>query len=359
MPWGARRRAGRRDVEAVRHAGDVHELRGASTMNAYPNANQPHPGPPAPQPAPGLPVAQASPSSPPRNRAKSSNAALIWVVAGVGCLGIMGLGTLMVGLGAYAWYQSVEAIEEEDALARLYAEDGYDPYGYGGIEPGAGFAEPAVNPFAAPAADPLGAPTDAPRYVPIGDSPTQGPADALVTIVVFADYQCPFCGRVLPTLAQIRANYGDDVRIVYKNNPLPFHQDALPAAELALEARAQRGDSGFFEAHEALYASQRGLSRADLERIATALGLDPSRTRHALDGQHHRPTIQRDIALAAQVGATGTPNFFINGQVVRGAQPYAEFARVIEEQRTMANLLVASGVPRGAAYEALFGAAGL
>ncbi|MBW2461701.1 MAG: DsbA family protein [Deltaproteobacteria bacterium] len=269
----------------------------------------------------------------------------------------MGLGTLMVGLGAYAWYQSADATEEEEALARLYAEDAYDPYGYGGIEPGAGFGEPPVNPFAAPAANPLGAPTDAPRYAPIGDSPTQGPADALVTIVVFADYQCPFCGRVLPTLAQIRENYGDDVRIVYKNNPLPFHQEAMPAAELALEARAQRGDSGFFEAHEALYASQRGLGRADLERIATALGLDASRTRRALDSRRHRPTIQRDIDLATQIGAAGTPNFFINGHVVRGAQPYAEFSRVIEEQRTMANLLVASGVPRGDVYEALLGAA--
>jgi protein-disulfide isomerase len=272
---------------------------------------------------------------------------------------MLGLGIMVAGIGAVVAYS---AAEEAEAYEALYEAEQYDPYAAGA------YGNPYDDPYAG--ADPLGAPNDplgglgaagygAPepepvdpiRYVPVEGSPTEGPADALVTIVVFADYQCPFCSRVEPTLDRIRENYGNDVRIVYKNNPLPFHQDAMPAAELAFEARAQRGDDGFFEAHELLYENQRNLSRPDLERLAGQLRLDASRTRRALDNHTHRDAIQSDMDLAARVGATGTPNFFINGMQVRGAQPYEEFARVIDQQRIAATLLVASGIPRSQVYD--------
>ncbi len=71
-----------------------------------------------------------------------------------------------------------------------------------------------------------------------------------MTIVEIAEFQCPFCARVEHTLEAIVANYGNNVRIVWKNNPLPFHPRAEPAAELAMEARAQKGDKGFWAAHD-------------------------------------------------------------------------------------------------------------
>jgi len=314
--------------------------------------------------------AQALQSSPPVGtppsfgdaKPKKSDTTWIWIVAGVGCVGMVGFGIVVAGIGAVVAYQ---AAEEAEAYEALYGAGAYDdPYAYGGVGYGNTYddplAEPAVDPFADPNAfGGLGAagygaepePVEPIRYVPVEGSPAEGPSDALVTVVVFADYQCPFCSRVEPTLDQLQDNYGADLRIVYKNNPLPFHQDAMPAAELALEARAQRGDNGFFLAHEALYENQRALSRADLERLGERLGLDGRQTRRALDNHTHRDTIQRDIDLAARVGASGTPNFFINGVQVRGAQPYEEFARVVDQQRIVATLLVANGTPRSRVYD--------
>ncbi len=306
---------------------------------------------------------QALPSAPPTSQPpsfasapKKADTTWVWIVAGVGCVGMLGLGIMVAGIGALVAFST----DSGDEYGAVYA-DTYDPYAAGAYDP---YAAPTVDPLAAPAGDSFGGlgaagygvpdePIEPMRYVPVDGSPSEGPADALVTIVVFADYQCPFCSRVQPTLAQIRETYGDDVRIVYKNNPLPFHQNAMPAAELAFEARAQRGDAGFFEAHELLYDRQQNLSRSDLERIARDLHLDARRTRRALDDHTHRAAIQTEMDLATRVGATGTPNFFINGVQVRGAQPYEEFARVIDQQRIGATLLVASGVPRAQVYDTL------
>jgi len=82
---------------------------------------------------------------------------------------------------------------------------------------------------------------EGPVRVPVDGAPQRGPDDALVTIVVFSDFQCPFCSRLLPTLSALRERYGNDLRVVWRNNPLPFHQDAMPAAEAAAEAFAQGG----------------------------------------------------------------------------------------------------------------------
>src|SRR6185437_5424175 len=92
--------------------------------------------------------------------------------------------------------------------------------------------------------------------VAVGTSPVRGKPTAPVTIVELAEFQCPFCARVEKTLAAIAAKYGDDVRIVWKNNPLPFHPRAEPAAELVMEARAQKGDKGFWAAHDLLFRQE-------------------------------------------------------------------------------------------------------
>ncbi|MBW2551922.1 MAG: thioredoxin domain-containing protein, partial [Deltaproteobacteria bacterium] len=82
-----------------------------------------------------------------------------------------------------------------------------------------------------------------------GNEPQKGPDDALVTIVEVSDFECPFCGRVEPTIKQVVDKYGKDVRVVWLNNPLPFHKNAKPAATAALEAQAQKGDKGFWAMH--------------------------------------------------------------------------------------------------------------
>ena len=87
-----------------------------------------------------------------------------------------------------------------------------------------------------------------------------------VTIVEFSDFQCPYCSRVEPTLKEVQEKYGDKVRLVWKNEPLPFHPRAEPAAEVAIEARAEKGDKGFWDVARRLFASQPKLEDADSRR---------------------------------------------------------------------------------------------
>jgi protein-disulfide isomerase len=188
--------------------------------------------------------------------------------------------------------------------------------------------------------------------VPVGNSPVRGKATALVTLVVFSDFQCPFCAKAALTLEGLSARYGDKLRIVFKHQPLPFHAAAEPAAQLALEARAQKGDQGFWRAHDLLFRNRERLAAADLEGHARALGLDVAAARKAIATHKHASRIDDDVELADALKASGTPHFFINGRRLVGAQPAEAFERVIDEQLAAAERLVAAGTPRAQVYEA-------
>ncbi|MBT8454373.1 MAG: thioredoxin domain-containing protein [Deltaproteobacteria bacterium] len=193
---------------------------------------------------------------------------------------------------------------------------------------------------------------DVERYkVPVTDAqPSKGPKDALVTIVEFSEFQCPFCARVLPTTKQVIDTYGDKVRIVWRNNPLSFHNNAAPAAALAMEAYAQGGNDKFWEVHDALFANQKALGRAELEGYAEKAGLDSAKVKKALDESTHKKAIDGDQGLAAQLGARGTPYFFVNGRQLRGAQPFAAFQKVIDEEIATAETLLKQGVKKEQIY---------
>jgi protein-disulfide isomerase len=184
--------------------------------------------------------------------------------------------------------------------------------------------------------------------VPVGKSAQKGPADALVTIVEFSEFQCPFCKRVNPTIKQIADTYGKDVRFVFKHNPLPFHKDAFPAAELAVEANEQ---GKFWEMHDKLFENQQALTRDKLDEYAKAVGLNMGKVKSALDTGKHKPTIEAEQQLARSLGASGTPSFFINGRGLRGAQPFDAFKAVIDEELAKAKDMVAKGTPKGQLYE--------
>jgi protein-disulfide isomerase len=184
--------------------------------------------------------------------------------------------------------------------------------------------------------------------VPVGKSAQKGPSDALVTIVEFSEFQCPFCKRVNPTIKQITDTYGKDVRIVFKHNPLPFHKDAMPAAELAIEANEQ---GKFWEMHDKLFENQQALTRDKLDEYAKAVGLNMGKVKTALDTNKHKATIEAEQQLARSLGASGTPSFFINGRSLRGAQPFDAFKAVIDEELAKAKDMVAKGTPKAALYE--------
>jgi protein-disulfide isomerase len=159
------------------------------------------------------------------------------------------------------------------------------------------------------------------------DSPARGNPGAPVTIVAYSEFQCPFCARAVPTLRELEKAYPDQIRVVWKHLPLPFHESAALAAEAALAA----GEQGkFWEMHDRLFASQDRLDPPALEEHARALGLDVPRFKAALDGARYRPRVEADLKLARDAGISGTPTFFINGEKLVGSQPLAAFSYQVD-----------------------------
>jgi len=182
--------------------------------------------------------------------------------------------------------------------------------------------------------------------VPLG-GPSRGPETAKVNLVVFADFQCPFCGRIQPTLLQIAAEYATDLRIFFRHDPLPFHESAPLAAEAAVAAAAQ---GQFWEMHDRLFADQQSLDRASLERYAEETGLDMAKFRAALDGHLGKAAVDADAALALRIGVPGTPTMFANGLPIQGAQSYAVIKKVIDDEIARADVLLARGTARAELY---------
>jgi len=158
--------------------------------------------------------------------------------------------------------------------------------------------------------------------VPLEESPSKGPADALVTMVEFTDFQCPFCSRANATVKQIQEDYGNQLRLVVKQHPLPFHPRARPAALASLAAHQQ---GKFFEYHDKLFANQQSLDDASLETFAKEVGLDVKRWKKDMADPKLGAIVDRDAALAQSLGARGTPGFFVNGRFFSGAQPIEVF----------------------------------
>jgi protein-disulfide isomerase len=163
--------------------------------------------------------------------------------------------------------------------------------------------------------------------VPVGTAPARGPERAPVTIVVFSDFECPFCQRTEATMHALEAQYGTRVRLAWKNHPLPIHASARAAAKASLAA-AEQGK--FWEYHDALFAHQDALDQASLERYAKDVGLDAERFRRVMADPATEAAVARDEAEGLRLGVTGTPTFFVNGRRVIGAQPLPTFQNAVE-----------------------------
>jgi len=158
--------------------------------------------------------------------------------------------------------------------------------------------------------------------IEVGSAPTKGPKSAPVTVVIFSDFQCPFCSRAVPVLKQIEDAYKDDVRIAFKHLPLAFHANAHLAAEASMAANEQ---GKFWEMHDKLFENQQALDRPSLEKYAQELGLDVAKFKAALDSGKYKQHVDDDAKMAAGVGATGTPTFYVNGEQLVGAKPFDDF----------------------------------
>lgn len=189
--------------------------------------------------------------------------------------------------------------------------------------------------------------------VPVAGSPIRGDNAALVTMVMFSDFQCPFSVRSHGTVAELMKQYGGKLRVVHKNNPLSFHKRADPAAQLALEARAQKGDAGYWKAVDLLFAQDRKLEDPDLEAVALGAGIHVKKVMAAIAAKKHSARIEEDQDLADELRATGTPHFFINGRRLVGSQTIDKFTTIIDEEILKADALIKKGTAAVRVYDAL------
>lgn len=188
--------------------------------------------------------------------------------------------------------------------------------------------------------------------VQLGHSPIKGPKDAKVTVVVFSDFQCPFCKRVEPAMAQLEKEYAGKIRFVWKNQPLSFHNRAMPTAVAAWEVKKQKGDEGFWKMHDALFNSQPKLEDADIEAAAKSIpGVDVAKVMDAVKTNKWKDEIQKDMDQAEELKVQGTPHQFINGRIVNGAQPYEKFKKVVDEELAKAEAKIKGGVAADKIYE--------
>lgn len=162
---------------------------------------------------------------------------------------------------------------------------------------------------------------------PRTDAPSLGRADAKVTIEVWSDFECSFCARGADTIKDLREKYGEQVRIVFRHNPLPAHANARLAAAASMAAHEQ---GKFWEFHDALFAHQDALDRASLEALADKQHLDMARFRRALDSSTWNNYVDMDVAEGQRRKVTATPTFLVNGSPIIGAQPLNVFEQAID-----------------------------
>jgi protein-disulfide isomerase len=168
-----------------------------------------------------------------------------------------------------------------------------------------------------------------PKVAVAATGPSKGKDGAPVTIVEFSDFECPFCVRAEPTVKQVLDTYGDKVRLVYRDFPLPMHPKAPKAAEAAHCA----GDQGkYWDMHAKLFSSNGRLDVPDLKKYAGELKLDTAKFDRCLDSGEKAKDVEANRKAGEDAGVTGTPAFFINGRPLSGAQPFDAFKAVIDQE---------------------------
>jgi protein-disulfide isomerase len=201
-------------------------------------------------------------------------------------------------------------------------------------------------PVALPPARP-GEPDPSVTYrIPIGESHTRGPDTALVTVLVWSDFECPHCGRVEPVLEEIEKKHGSDVRFAFKHCPLSGHARAEPAA-IAAEAAAEQGK--FWEMHDKLFANMADLTDANFVVWAKDIGLDTKRFQRDLADTKLERRVRDQKDECTTFGIFGVPSFHVNGR----SADLGNLGDLIDEEKREAEALVAKGTPRTGVYEAV------
>jgi protein-disulfide isomerase len=156
--------------------------------------------------------------------------------------------------------------------------------------------------------------------------PEKGPKDAPITMIVFSDYECPFCRRAEDTVEQVLKTYDGKIRYVFRDYPLPFHQKARPAAVAANCAIPQ---GKFWEFNQKAFKGD--ITPDGLKKIAGEVGMDAKQFDECV-AKNDQKSIDKDVEDGGSVGVNGTPAFFINGRGLSGAQPFEAFKEIIDDE---------------------------
>jgi protein-disulfide isomerase len=169
-------------------------------------------------------------------------------------------------------------------------------------------------------------------FASLPDSQWEGSSNASVTMVVFSDFQCPFCERFYTnSYKQLKTDYVDTgkVRVAFANFPLSFHPNAQPAANAA----ACAGEQGkFFEFHDKLFENQASLSDSFYKQTAQQLGLNATQFNSCYDSKKYDSAVNAEESLGQRLGVSGTPSVFVGGKLIVGACPENVFSQAIEAE---------------------------
>jgi protein-disulfide isomerase len=165
--------------------------------------------------------------------------------------------------------------------------------------------------------------------------PLKGPDKAKVTIVKYSDFQCPFCARGHDVMAQVLAQYPNDVRYVFKNFPLNFHPWAEPAA-VAIECVGQQDQEAYWKVYDGLFAKQKEINpqnvKEKVDEMLQGSKVDMAKFNDCYNNKKTLDQVKAEMAEGQSVGVTGTPGFIVNGRLVSGAQPFEVFKNIIEDE---------------------------
>jgi protein-disulfide isomerase len=162
------------------------------------------------------------------------------------------------------------------------------------------------------------------------DDPSWGPADAKVTMVEFADFECPYCRQWYSSVYEkLYTNYSTKIRFIYRDFPLSLHPNAKPAAVAANCAGAQ---GNYWDYFRKLYSDPRGLGSAMYTAYAQEIGLDVPAFNSCIGSNKYANEIDLDLQDGTRLGVNGVPAFFINARYISGLQPYETFRDAIEAE---------------------------
>lgn len=171
----------------------------------------------------------------------------------------------------------------------------------------------------------------------LAGAPVWGDDKAKVTVVEFSDFQCPYCSKGADVIAELKKKYGKGkVKIAFKHFPLPNHPEAKPASEASMCVNEQNPDK-FWKFHDIVFKKQQNLTPADLETYAKEAGADVAQFKQCVESKKYASKIEEDLKYGERIGIRSTPTFFVNGQMIMGAQDVAKFAELIDAELKATN----------------------